>query len=94
MVSRIFELQNNGIDLVLGVPVKMGMGYGLPHPQLTPFIPEGRCAFWGGWGGSIVLADADRRMTIAYAMNKMEGGTVGGTNAAELVACAYNVFGV
>ena len=46
------------------MPVKMGLGYGLPHPQLTPFIPEGRCAFWGGWGGSIVLADADRRMII------------------------------
>ncbi|MEJ6022352.1 serine hydrolase domain-containing protein [Ramlibacter sp. PS4R-6] len=94
MVSRIFELQNNGIDLVLGLPVRMGLGYGLPHPQLTPFIPEGRCAFWGGWGGSIVLADADRRMTVSYVMNKMEGGTVGGTNAAELVACAYNIFGV
>src|SRR5205085_1178957 len=93
-VARIFQPQVNGIDLVLGMPLKMGMGFGLPQPQLTPFIPDGRCAFWGGWGGSIVLADADRRMTIAYVMNKMEGGTVGGTNAAELVACAYNSFGV
>lgn len=93
-VARIFQPQVNGIDLVLGMPLKMGMGYGLPHPQLTPFVPDGRCAFWGGWGGSIVIADADRRMTIAYVMNKMESGTVGGTNAAELVACAYNVFGV
>jgi CubicO group peptidase (beta-lactamase class C family) len=91
-IARIFEPQVNGIDLVLGVPLKMGMGWGLPQAQLTPYIPaDNRCCFWGGWGGSIVLADADRRMTLAYVMNKMEGGTVGGTNAAELAACAYGI---
>jgi CubicO group peptidase (beta-lactamase class C family) len=93
MVSRIFEPQVNGIDLVLGMPLKMGLGYGLPHPQLTPFIPDGSICFWGGWGGSIVIVDAERRMTLAYVMNKMEGGTVGGQNAAELAACAYAIVG-
>ena len=42
----------------------------------------------------LLLVQQGYGVTIAYAMNKMEGGTVGGTNAAELVACAYNVFGV
>jgi CubicO group peptidase (beta-lactamase class C family) len=26
---------------------------------------------WGGAGGSLVMIDADRRMTFAYVMNKM-----------------------
>ena len=93
MVARIFELQNNGIDLVLGLPVRMGLGYGLPHPQLTPFIPDGRRCFWGGWGGSLVLVDIEHRMTFAYVMNKMEGGTVGGANAAELTTRLYQLIG-
>jgi CubicO group peptidase (beta-lactamase class C family) len=91
MAARVFEPQMNGIDVVLGLPLKLGLGWGLPHPQLTPFIPDGRRAFWGGWGGSIVIADAERRMTIAYVMNKMDNALVGGPNAAELVARAYSI---
>ena len=41
----------------------------------------GGCAF-GGYGGSLVVIDADRRMTFAYAMNRMAAG--GGTIAAAL----------
>jgi CubicO group peptidase (beta-lactamase class C family) len=91
MAARIFEPQLNGIDVVLGVPIKLGLGWGLPQPQLVPFIPEGNRAFWGGWGGSIVIADSERRMTIAYMMNKMDSALVGGPNAAELVARAYSI---
>jgi CubicO group peptidase (beta-lactamase class C family) len=91
MASRVFEPQVNGIDVVLGMPVKLGLGWGLPHPQLVPFIPDGSRAFWGGWGGSIVIADAERRMCIAYVMNKMDNALVGGANAAELVARAYSI---
>jgi hypothetical protein len=39
------------------------------------------CCF-GGMGGSLVIIDVDRRITFAYAMNKMAPG--GGTIAAEL----------
>ncbi len=38
--------------------------------------PEGRVCFFGGTGGSLVVIDADRRMTFAYVMNKMGGGTI------------------
>ena len=67
-IDRIFEVQSNGIDLVLGTPLKWGVGYGL--------FPEGRGCSWGGAGGSLMIVDADRRMTFAYVMNKMGGGTV------------------
>lgn len=71
-IDRIFEVQSNGIDLVLGIPLKLGIGYGLlPIPNVLPFLPEGRLATWGGAGGSLVINDVDRRMTFAYVMNKM-----------------------
>ena len=62
-IDRIFEVQSNGIDLVIGIPLKIGIGYSL--------LPEGRVCCWGGTGGSLVIIDVDRRITFAYAMNKM-----------------------
>ena len=48
-------------DLVLGVPLRFGMGYGLNSPD-TPLSPNPRTCFWGGWGGSLVVVDLDARM--------------------------------
>ena len=44
-IDRIFEVQSNGIDLVIGIPLKIGVGYGLPWPEVLPFVPEGRVCF-------------------------------------------------
>ena len=65
-IDRIFEVQFNGIDLVMGIPMKWGVGYGL--------APEGRVCSWCGYGGSCMIIDVDRRMTFAYVMNKMAPG--------------------
>ena len=73
-IDRIFEVQSDGIDLVIGIPLKFGVGYSL--------LPEGRVCAWGGTGGSTVIIDVDRRITFAYVMNKMAPG--GGTIAAAL----------
>ncbi len=73
-IDRIFEVQFNGIDLVIGIPMNWGVGYGL--------APEGRVCSWGGAGGSAVIIDVDRGITFAYVMNKMAPG--GGVIAAAL----------
>jgi CubicO group peptidase (beta-lactamase class C family) len=91
-IARIFEVQVDGADLVLGLPLTLGLGYGLPNPALAPFVPKGRIAYWGGWGGSLVLADAERRMCFAYIMNRMGPDLVGGPNVASLVAATYAVL--
>ncbi|MCU1471638.1 MAG: serine hydrolase [Glaciihabitans sp.] len=75
-IDRIFEVQASGVDLVLFQPVTFGIGYGLPTPG-QPGLPQGRIAYWGGWGGSIVLNDVDRGVTFAYVMNRMADGVVG-----------------
>jgi CubicO group peptidase (beta-lactamase class C family) len=81
-IDLIFREQSNGIDLVLGVPLRYGIGYGLAQPDLMPSIPDGRICFWGGWGGSMIIMDTGRRMTISYMMNKMGPGIVGSDRSA------------
>ena len=84
---RIFQPQSDGVDAVLGVPIRFGIGYGLPS-ETTPF-PNANTCFWGGWGGSLVVNDLDARMTVAYVMNRMGSGTLGDERAASVVIAAY-----
>ena len=76
-IGLIFDEQSHGPDLVLGVPLRFGIGYALPETQTVPYIPPGRTCFWGGWGGSVILMDLDARTTISYMMNKMGPGIIG-----------------
>jgi CubicO group peptidase (beta-lactamase class C family) len=89
-IDLIFREQQNGVDLVLGVPLRFGIGYGLPQADTIPYIPAGRVCFWGGWGGSLIIMDTDRRMTIAYMMNKMGPGVVGSDRGAQYVTAVYD----
>jgi CubicO group peptidase (beta-lactamase class C family) len=89
-IDRIFEVQADGIDLVLGIPLKFGIGYGLPVQETIPYLPDGeRVCFWGGWGGSVIVNDLDRRMTFAFMMNRMAAGIIGGPTAEALLTELY-----
>lgn len=91
----VFDEQSNGVDVVLGMPVRFGIGYGLPDPLGAPFLPPGRRCFWGGWGGSLVINDLDTRMTFAYMMNRMANdGTVGDMRGLGLLKAAFAAVGV
>jgi hypothetical protein len=57
---------------------------------VLPFVPEGRVCFGSGAGGSLLLADADRRMTVAYVMNKMVPSLISPI-AAALLERAYDI---
>ncbi len=76
-IDLIFDVQADGVDVVLGIPLKWGIGFGLPQPETLPEIPDERICFWGGWGGSMIVMDLDRRLTISYMMNKMGPGIIG-----------------
>ena len=80
-VEALFTEQMSGQDLILGVPMKFGMGYGL-NSEFTPLSPNARACFWGGWGGSLVVNDLDAELTYAYVMNRMGEGTTGDMRAA------------
>ncbi|MDQ6671335.1 MAG: beta-lactamase family protein [Chloroflexota bacterium] len=93
-IGLIFEQQSDGVDLVLGLPLRFGIGFGLPHPATIPYIPTGRVCFWGGWGGSIIVMDLDRRLTLSYMMNKMAPGIIGSPRAESYVRPVYAALGV
>ena len=89
-IDVIFREQLNGVDLVLGVPMRLGIGYGLPLATLAAYIPDGKICFWGGWGGSLIVMDLGRRMTVSYMMNKMGPGVVGSERSAAYVTAVYD----
>ncbi|OBG15759.1 serine hydrolase [Mycolicibacterium celeriflavum] len=76
-IDLIFDEQSDGPDQVLIIPLRFGVGFGLPCPASVPAIPEGKICFWGGWGGSMAVMDVDRRTTLTYVMNRMGPGTTG-----------------
>jgi CubicO group peptidase (beta-lactamase class C family) len=84
-VEALFAEQSNGRDLVLNVPLRYGLGYGLASATM-PMGPR-TCA-WGGYGGSLVFNDLDANTTITYVMNRMEAGLIGDTRGAAIVIAA------
>jgi CubicO group peptidase (beta-lactamase class C family) len=85
--ARILAEQAYGTDLVLGVPIRFGVGYGLPSPEM-PISTDHRACFWGGFGGSVVVNDLDAHLTVAYMMNKMGSGLLGDDRGIGLVLAA------
>jgi CubicO group peptidase (beta-lactamase class C family) len=89
--DRVFQVQNVGTDLVLGAPLRLGIGYGISGAEV-PIGQGDRTCFWGGWGGSLVINDLDVRMTVAYVMNRMGEGTLGDARGAGIVTAAYDAL--
>ncbi len=84
-VAKAIEQQWYGRDLVLGFPMRWGLGFMLASPTL-PLGPSPRAFGHGGWGGSLGIADPDARVSWAYVMNKMTPGPTGHTPAGGPVA--------
>ncbi|MFH9864351.1 serine hydrolase domain-containing protein [Streptomyces sp. NPDC017202] len=91
-VDKIFDVQADGVDLFLGVPVRWGIGYALADPRTMPHMPTGTICFWVGWGGSIVMMDLDRRITFAYTMNRMGEGILGSQRTHDYLRHVYEAL--
>ncbi|MDQ1535942.1 MAG: hypothetical protein QOE58_335, partial [Actinomycetota bacterium] len=81
--------QTHGIDLVLGIPLRFGIGYALNSSDAPIITPNRRTCYWGGRGGSLVLIDLDARMTIAYAMNQMSFQGLSDPRGQNLLRAVY-----
>ncbi len=90
-VERALEEQKNGVDLLLGMPMRYGMGFGLSNPTM-PFCANERSFFWGGWGGSLALIDLENRVSIAYVMNRMDADLLGDVRGGSLAASVYQAL--
>jgi CubicO group peptidase (beta-lactamase class C family) len=90
-IDLAFDQQSDGVDLVLGEPFRFGIGFCLGSPVI-PYVPSGRTLFWGGWGGSLIVMDLDRRLTISYMMNKMAPGILGSDRSEAYVRAVYDAL--
>ncbi|KAF6833659.1 beta-lactamase [Colletotrichum plurivorum] len=91
-VDQIFQQQSSGVDVVIGAPLRFGCGYALTgegDTVVADWLPNGRVCFWGGMGGSMVVMDLDKKLTIAYVMNKMSLAGVGNNAVKEYVRGIY-----
>jgi CubicO group peptidase (beta-lactamase class C family) len=87
---KALEPQIEGTDLILNVPIKFGLGFGLPGSMIP--LPSPNSMFWGGYGGSLVIIDFDQRATFGYAMNRMVGTTTGDPRAFGMVMAMYQAL--
>lgn len=90
--ERILETQIEGVDQVLGIPVRWGLGYALNNPLSDEMYGRRytghRVAAWGGSGGSVVFNDLDRRMTVSFIMNRHVEGLVDMRGTSLVIAAA------
>jgi CubicO group peptidase (beta-lactamase class C family) len=89
--DAVFEEQVRGTDLVINLPLRFGIGYGLSS-EGSPAGLNDRSCYWGGWGGSLIIVDLEHRATVAYMMNKMGSGTVGDERGAAILAAALDAL--
>jgi len=87
-IEKAIEEQYYGTDLVLMVPIRWGLGYGLTSKEI-PISPNPRAFFWGGWGGSLIVVDLDAKLSFAYVMNKMSSTVMGDTRVTGPATALY-----
>ena len=86
LIRHALEEQIRGNDLVLVEPLRWGIGFGLPIDNVSwmGYLEEGAC-FWAGWGGSMSIADTNKRVSFGYAPCLMEEGAIGAERSQNLV---------
>jgi len=90
-IARATTEQCHDTDLVLGIPLRWGMGFMLSS-DLLPLSPDRSAFGHGGWGGSLGVAVPTARLSWSYVMNKMSPGTLGDTRALGLVGALYGAL--
>lgn len=75
-----------------GFSLKFGHGFMLLG-SMAPGMPQGRQFGHPGAGGSIGLADPDRKLAFGYVMNQMQMGMTGGAHGWALLQAAYACMG-
>ena len=69
-IERAIVEQSDGLDAVLLLPSRFGMGFMLTQPELQ-LGPNEHAFGHSGLGGSLGFADPDAKLGFGYTMNKM-----------------------
>jgi CubicO group peptidase (beta-lactamase class C family) len=84
--------QGRHTDLVLGLPLELGLGFGLSGPE-GHFGPNPASFGHDGFGGSAVGADPEAGLAFAYVMNRMGLNLVDDPRKMALVSAIYQSLG-
>jgi CubicO group peptidase (beta-lactamase class C family) len=87
-IEKSIEEQSYGPDLVLIIPIRFGLGWGLTSKDM-PIGPNPRTFYWGGWGGSLAVVDLDAKLSFSYVMNKMNSSLTGDIRTMRLIRALY-----
>jgi CubicO group peptidase (beta-lactamase class C family) len=80
--------QGRHTDLVLGLPLEFGLGFGLSGPE-GHFGPNPAAFGHDGFGGSAVGADPEAGLAFAYVMNRMGLNLVDDPRKMALIDAVY-----
>jgi CubicO group peptidase (beta-lactamase class C family) len=86
-IKKAQEEQSYGQDLVLMLPIRFGVGFGLPSKEM-PFLRP-NTVWWGGAGGSVIIMDLENKLSICYVMNQMKMSIVGDIRSVRLITAIY-----
>ena len=77
-----------GVDVVLGLDIRYGHGFGVTGAQLH--APNPNTVYWPGVGGALTILDLDARTTFAYTPNRMFLGALLDPRALDLATAMWN----
>ena len=87
-IEQCYTEQSNGIDAVLSVPMRFGLGYRLTQPA-AKYGPNPHTFGHTGAGGSLGFADPDAKIGFAYTMNQMGSQILLDSRVAALLDALY-----
>lgn len=90
---RVLEQQSDGVDLVMDMPVRWGMGFAL-HSPLFSNTAGHRVVYWGGNGGSLAFVDFDTKMVVSFVMNRWIEGPYEQIRNQRILQAAYASIGM
>jgi CubicO group peptidase (beta-lactamase class C family) len=86
---RALELQVSGRDVILGMPMRFGLGFALGNS----LMPNPNTLYWGGYGGSLAIIDLDARTTFCYVMNRMSD-SIADLRGLDLAMVLWEAMGI
>lgn len=93
-IEKALTVQIDDVDQVLMTRLRRGLGFALTVADTAEGVPASdRIAFWGGWGGSLIFMDLERRMTFSYTMNKMGIPLLGNDCSLGYLKTLYEIVG-
>ena len=87
-IARCHTERSRGVDAVLGVPTRFGLGFMLSQ-EGEAFGPGARAFGHTGAGGSVAFADPDGHVGFGYVMNRMGTTILIDPRAARLIDAVY-----